>query len=123
VAVVINFSCLSINSVSSQAFYCVSFLLVIVYACESALAFQGWREKAEQEAFEIQVSRVAAHIHTHTHTHTHTLIYCPCHCYESMRSMSLILPNMTVAECLLTQLLAESETSRVAPHSSIYNHV
>ncbi|XP_056091943.1 transmembrane protein 116 isoform X2 [Rhinichthys klamathensis goyatoka] len=41
----------------SLAFYCVSFLLVIVYACESALAFQGWREKAEQEAFEIQLSR------------------------------------------------------------------
>ncbi|CAM4579895.1 hypothetical protein PO909_032332 [Leuciscus waleckii] len=41
----------------SLAFYCVSFLLVIVYACESALAFQGWREKAEQEAFENQLSR------------------------------------------------------------------
>lgn len=41
----------------SLAFYCVSFLLVIVYACESALAFQGWREKAEQGAFEIQLSR------------------------------------------------------------------
>ncbi|XP_051726229.1 uncharacterized protein si:dkey-30c15.2 isoform X2 [Ctenopharyngodon idella] len=41
----------------SLAFYCVSFLLVIIYACESAHAFQGWREKAEQEAFETQLSR------------------------------------------------------------------
>uniref|UniRef100_A0A8C2FJH6 Si:dkey-30c15.2 n=1 Tax=Cyprinus carpio TaxID=7962 RepID=A0A8C2FJH6_CYPCA len=42
----------------SLAFYCVSFLLVIIYACESAHAFQGWREKPIQEAFETQVSRV-----------------------------------------------------------------
>ncbi|XP_067275939.1 transmembrane protein 116 [Pseudorasbora parva] len=41
----------------SLAFYCVSFLLVIIYACESALAFQVWREKAEQEAFDMQLSR------------------------------------------------------------------
>uniref|UniRef100_A0A8C1DSH9 Si:dkey-30c15.2 n=2 Tax=Cyprinus carpio TaxID=7962 RepID=A0A8C1DSH9_CYPCA len=41
----------------SLAFYCVSFLLVIIYACESAHAFQGWREKPIQEAFETQLSR------------------------------------------------------------------
>uniref|UniRef100_A0A8C1G0L2 Si:dkey-30c15.2 n=1 Tax=Cyprinus carpio TaxID=7962 RepID=A0A8C1G0L2_CYPCA len=40
----------------SLAFYCVSFLLVIIYACESAHAFQGWREKPVQEAFETQLS-------------------------------------------------------------------
>ncbi|XP_048025594.1 transmembrane protein 116 [Megalobrama amblycephala] len=41
----------------SLAFYCISFLLVIIYACESAHVFQGWREKAEQEEFENQLSR------------------------------------------------------------------
>ncbi|KAK9958743.1 hypothetical protein ABG768_010848 [Culter alburnus] len=42
----------------SLAFYCISFLLVIIYACESAHVFQGWREKAgRQEEFENQLSR------------------------------------------------------------------
>ncbi|XP_051512638.1 transmembrane protein 116-like isoform X2 [Myxocyprinus asiaticus] len=41
----------------SLTFYCVSFLLVIIYACESAHAFQVWREKAEEEGFENQIIR------------------------------------------------------------------
>ncbi|XP_056334356.1 transmembrane protein 116 [Danio aesculapii] len=41
----------------SLAFYCISFLLVIIYACESAHAFQGWRKNTEQEAFEVQLTR------------------------------------------------------------------
>lgn len=43
----------------SLAFYCISFLLVIIYACESAHAFQGWREKPVQEAFETQLAQLA----------------------------------------------------------------
>ncbi|XP_016339154.1 transmembrane protein 116-like [Sinocyclocheilus anshuiensis] len=43
----------------SLAFYCVSFLLVIIYACESAHAFQGWREKPVQEAFETQLAQLS----------------------------------------------------------------
>ncbi|XP_052007817.1 transmembrane protein 116-like [Xyrauchen texanus] len=41
----------------SLTFYCISFLLVIIYACESAHAFQGWREKAEEVGFENQIIR------------------------------------------------------------------
>ncbi|KAF4101169.1 transmembrane protein 116 [Onychostoma macrolepis] len=43
----------------SLAFYCISFLLVIIYACESAHAFQGWREKRVQEAFETPSAQLA----------------------------------------------------------------
>ncbi|XP_073706144.1 uncharacterized protein [Garra rufa] len=43
----------------SLAFYCISFLLVIIYACESAHAFQGWREKPVQEAFETQLAQLS----------------------------------------------------------------
>ncbi|XP_049339666.1 transmembrane protein 116 [Astyanax mexicanus] len=32
----------------SLMFYCISFLLVIIYACESAHSAQGWREDQEQ---------------------------------------------------------------------------
>ncbi|KAK2894503.1 hypothetical protein Q8A67_011732 [Cirrhinus molitorella] len=44
----------------SLAFYCISFLLVIIYACESAHAFQGWREKPVQEAFETQLAQLSS---------------------------------------------------------------
>ncbi|XP_059420424.1 transmembrane protein 116-like isoform X2 [Carassius carassius] len=43
----------------SLAFYCISFLLVIIYAYESAHAFQGWREKPVQEAFETQLTQLS----------------------------------------------------------------
>ncbi|XP_026120903.1 transmembrane protein 116-like [Carassius auratus] len=43
----------------SLAFYCTSFLLVIIYAYESAHAFQGWREKPVQEAFETQFTQLS----------------------------------------------------------------
>ncbi|XP_059363170.1 transmembrane protein 116 [Carassius carassius] len=43
----------------SLAFYCVSFLLVIIYACESAHAFQGWRENPVQEALETQLAQLS----------------------------------------------------------------
>ncbi|XP_036441349.1 uncharacterized protein si:dkey-30c15.2 [Colossoma macropomum] len=33
----------------SLTFYCISFLLVIIYACESAHTAQGWREQREEE--------------------------------------------------------------------------
>ncbi|KAL7871010.1 hypothetical protein SRHO_G00085070 [Serrasalmus rhombeus] len=33
----------------SLTFYCISFLLVIIYACESAHTAQGWREQGEEE--------------------------------------------------------------------------
>ncbi|TRY56915.1 hypothetical protein DNTS_017074 [Danionella cerebrum] len=41
----------------SLAFYCISFLLIIIYAFESAHAFQGWRKHTEQEAYEQHLSR------------------------------------------------------------------
>ncbi|XP_057203894.1 transmembrane protein 116 isoform X1 [Triplophysa rosa] len=41
----------------SLTFYCISFLLVIIYAFESAYVFQGWRERAETEGFENQSLR------------------------------------------------------------------
>ncbi|XP_072551294.1 uncharacterized protein [Salminus brasiliensis] len=33
----------------SLMFYCISFLLVIIYACESAHSAQGWRQQDEEE--------------------------------------------------------------------------
>lgn len=41
----------------SLTFYFISFLLVIIYACESAHVFQGWRERTEVEGFENQLLR------------------------------------------------------------------
>ncbi|XP_043120135.1 transmembrane protein 116 [Puntigrus tetrazona] len=43
----------------SLAFYSISFLLVIIYACESAHAFQGWREEPMQETFETQLTQLS----------------------------------------------------------------
>lgn len=64
-----------------QTFYCVSFLLVVVYAWESKHAVEGWRERPREEEVRTQASTKGSymrmHTHMHTRIHTHTHIHTP----------------------------------------------
>lgn len=44
-----------------QTFYCVSFLLVVVYAWESKHAVEGWRERPREEEVRSQPSTKGTH--------------------------------------------------------------